>query len=514
MDSIGRIEQIYKDYAPSLVRRIKWYFPNDSFLVDDILHEIFISLIKKKMKLDLGERIFVYLHNAVRFKCLDIIKKNKKRTIIINSEIIDLVIDPKVHTEQAIVTKDYIKNILQFLKPKYRLLFMLRFINQYKRKDIAEMLNRPENTIKKQIQKIRSILQKSLERDLSNIKSDIKMIILDSCHSGAFIQAKGGSFYPPFLTTYKTSGYVYLTSCTADENSYESESIEYSLFTFSLLLGLRGAADSNNDGNITLNELYQFVFNETLNQAEKITSQMQHPSYKIKLTGTGDVIITNIHQNTSRLIIKPEIRGNVIIKDSFNNIIVDIEKRNEKPLEIFLIPGEYFFSVYFKDKKYSKKFRIKINDIQEIASLKDLDRIDQNKNGVKGETADRISIHLTGVYAIPLSENLNTEVKGFAGCSLQAGFTLLEFGLLIFNVTAAGSCLYHPEINSASNVKSMFIATGVAGGGIGLDFGSIQPFLNIAGGVSFSVVDSRFYDRTFILPNPSLLGERRWNLGK
>ena len=165
MDSIGRIEQIYKDYAPSLIRRIKWYFPKDSFLVDDILHEIFISLIKKKMKLDLGERIFVYLHNAVRFKCLDIIKKNKKRTIIINSEIIDLVIDPKVHTEQSIITKDYIKSILQFLKPKYCLLFVLRFINQYKRKDIAEILNRPENTIKKQIQKIRSILQKSLEKE-------------------------------------------------------------------------------------------------------------------------------------------------------------------------------------------------------------------------------------------------------------------------------------------------------------------------------------------------------------
>jgi uncharacterized caspase-like protein len=59
-------------------------------------------------------------------------------------------------------------------------------------------------------------------------------------------------------------GYAFLTSSSPDEVAQESDHIGASFFTHYLVSGLRGAADVTGEGKVTLNEAYQFAFNETL----------------------------------------------------------------------------------------------------------------------------------------------------------------------------------------------------------------------------------------------------------
>ena len=102
--------------------------------------------------------------------------------------------------------------------------------------------------------------------------------MLDSCFSGNFIRTKGGSREKPFLVDDSSvvQGHAYLSSSSETETSQESDAIQSSYFTQALVTGLRGAADANMDGRVSLNELYYYAFNQTLSQTETASAG---PSY-------------------------------------------------------------------------------------------------------------------------------------------------------------------------------------------------------------------------------------------
>jgi hypothetical protein len=98
---------------------------------------------------------------------------------------------------------------------------------------------------------------RELRSRINSIPSDMRIVILDSCSSGAFTRIKGGEKVQAFLldSSFSAEGYAFLTSSSANEVSQESDRIAASYFSHSLASGLRGAADSVGDGRVTLNEL-------------------------------------------------------------------------------------------------------------------------------------------------------------------------------------------------------------------------------------------------------------------
>ncbi|MCK7516172.1 MAG: caspase family protein [Desulfobacterales bacterium] len=116
------------------------------------------------------------------------------------------------------------------------------------------------------------IYYKELKEAIRGIPADVRIAILDSCSSGAFTRIKGGKFRPPFIldSSFNMKGDAFMTSSSSNEASQESgRAIRGSFFTYYLVSGLRGAADMIQDGRITLNEAYQYAYNETLMRTEK-----------------------------------------------------------------------------------------------------------------------------------------------------------------------------------------------------------------------------------------------------
>ena len=107
---------------------------------------------------------------------------------------------------------------------------------------------------------------RTLRDRLDQIPADVRIAVLDACSSGAFTRAKGGRARPPFLVDESSDmrGHAFLTSSAETEAAQESDRIRASYFTHFLVSGFRGAADTSGDGKVTLNEAYQFAFNETL----------------------------------------------------------------------------------------------------------------------------------------------------------------------------------------------------------------------------------------------------------
>ena len=184
---------------------------------------------------------------------------------------------------------------------------------------------------------------RELRAVLQELAADVRIAILDSCASGAFLRAKGGQARPPFLfdAANDMKGFAVMTSSSADEASQESARIRGSFFTRALITGLRGAADTTHDGRVTLSEAYQYAFNETLRQTERTTGGPQHPSYKIQMSGTGDVVLTDVRKGEALLRLGREVAGRIFVHDPSGTLVMEFQKPAGSTMELGLDRGRY-----------------------------------------------------------------------------------------------------------------------------------------------------------------------------
>jgi hypothetical protein len=227
-----------------------------------------------------------------------------------------------------------------------------------------------------------------LRETINRIPSDMRIVILDSCSSGSFTRAKGGVKTQPFLidSSISAEGYAFLTSSSATEASQESDAIESSYFTHSLVAGLRGAADMVGDRRVTLNEVYRFAYAETLAKTETSVYGAQHPSYDMQISGTGDVVLTDIRETSASLLIDENIIGRLSIRDSSDFLIAEITKVSQKPMELGLEPGLYRITLQRGDAFYRAEIFL-AGDSQTPVTPDDFRLIAAAPGTARGETS-------------------------------------------------------------------------------------------------------------------------------
>jgi hypothetical protein len=182
-----------------------------------------------------------------------------------------------------------------------------------------------------------------LRRWLESVDAQVRIAIVDSCSSGALTRHKGGQRAAPFLVDTSTvvKGHAILTSSAADEASQESDRIGASFFTHFLVSGLRGAADANLDGKVTVNEAYQFAFAETLARTERTRSGAQHPTYDIQLVGSGDVVVTDLRGTDATLVFPEAAAGRFFVRDRDGRLVAELRKVRGRPVELGVESGAY-----------------------------------------------------------------------------------------------------------------------------------------------------------------------------
>jgi len=121
---------------------------------------------------------------------------------------------------------------------------------------------------------------------INKSKSKRQVVILDCCYSGAF--AKDWSFKSSNSVDIEAQlggeGRVVLTSCTAFESSIEQEGA--GVYTTYLIEGIRtGAADTDNDGIISIDELHEYAKKKVHEAAPAMKPEIYavKEGYKIKL---------------------------------------------------------------------------------------------------------------------------------------------------------------------------------------------------------------------------------------
>lgn len=193
---------------------------------------------------------------------------------------------------------------------------------------------------------------KELRDRISALPADVKIAVLDSCASGAFTRTKGGSHRPAFLVdeSSRVEGYAFIASSSETELAQESDRIASSFFTHYLVSGLRGGADSNRDGRVTLNEAYQYAFDETVSRTESTQAGTQHPAYNMHLAGTGDVVMTDLRSTDASLVLVKDLLGRFFVRDSRGDLVIEITKKRRHSMTLGLAPGTYSIVLKQEDR--------------------------------------------------------------------------------------------------------------------------------------------------------------------
>ncbi|MCA9689359.1 MAG: caspase family protein [Myxococcales bacterium] len=233
---------------------------------------------------------------------------------------------------------------------------------------------------------------RELRAQIDQVPADVRLGVLDSCASGAFTRVKGGKMQAPFLFGGAgVEGHAYLTSSSDDEAAQESDRIRGSFFTHFLLTGLRGAADVNGDRLVTLNEAYRFAFDETLARTELTAGGPQHAAYDIKLTGTGDVVMTDLRETTSKLEIAAEVGGRIYVRTEGGELVAELYKPPAAGAVVLAVePGTYKITVDDGRTRYQTTRKV-ADGMPASVRRTDLRSVDPERTRARGDDDDRAS---------------------------------------------------------------------------------------------------------------------------
>ena len=106
-----------------------------------------------------------------------------------------------------------------------------------------------------------------------NAKCDTKLLFADACFSGSMKNIQLKDVQKILTKENKASpnmNIAVMMSCRSDEFSMESEELQQGLFTYYLINGLGGLANSDNNKYITIKELYYYVYKKTCAKASSM----------------------------------------------------------------------------------------------------------------------------------------------------------------------------------------------------------------------------------------------------
>lgn len=179
---------------------------------------------------------------------------------------------------------------------------------------------------------------------IREVPAALRIVILDSCQSGGATRHKGVTLAPPVevrIDQRPTEGNVLIASSSAEEASFESETAEGAIFTLQWVSGLRGAADEDDDGHVTLSEAYRYASVRTLGATLLAAAGPQRPTFHWDLTGHSEPVLTRA-STASRLTVQADEGGSFFVFDAADrHLLAELGLGARQSGRLSLKPGEY-----------------------------------------------------------------------------------------------------------------------------------------------------------------------------
>jgi hypothetical protein len=179
-----------------------------------------------------------------------------------------------------------------------------------------------------------------LQALLRTIPADAVVVIVDACRTGPVRSggSRGASKGPAFDVTLvkdpAPTGHAWIASASKGEVAQESDDIEGAWFTHHVTAGLRGAADADDNGEVTLDELYRHAHARTVAQSFGGVA-VQHPVVDLDLAGEGTLALTRLDRAAATLVLAAGLAGSfLVVDDRGGDVIVEVEKHSGRAVAL------------------------------------------------------------------------------------------------------------------------------------------------------------------------------------
>ena len=170
--------------------------------------------------------------------------------------------------------------------------------------------------------------------------ADLAVTLIDACDSG--VATRGSKRAPAYELSAQvppTRGEVFIASSGRHEPAQEWDVLGGSLFTHHWLTALRGDADADNDGRVSLMEAYTYASRRTV--ANSVDTG-QHPQLDVDLSGPGDVSLTELKQARAQLELPASAEGRfIIVSQPRPDVVTELQKSAGRSVSLAVPAGRY-----------------------------------------------------------------------------------------------------------------------------------------------------------------------------
>lgn len=180
------------------------------------------------------------------------------------------------------------------------------------------------------------ISQQDFERLLRTLRAQRMVVFLDACHSTG-VATPGArdlavTVAPHYDRLAEGEGRVVIAASKPEQRSWEDAKLQHGIFTFHLLEALRGKADANNDGYVSIQEVASYLQREVPRTVKLLGKEPQDPTF-ICESLTRDIILT-VDSERAQQIAKQQSEAEVRRLEEMRVRrlkLVDLRSRNELP---------------------------------------------------------------------------------------------------------------------------------------------------------------------------------------
>lgn len=210
-----------------------------------------------------------------------------------------------------------------------------------------------------------------LYRRIQALPWKLKVGILDACQSGSILP-KGGRPARPFQLQVRDelalSGLVFLTSSGEHELSQEVRAVSGSIFSHHLVSGLLGAADTNGDGQVSLDEAYRHAYVHTLKDTRSSPLGVQRPRVSIHLKGQGELVLTRLERSAA--VVFPAGGRDCFVTDGAERqVLAEVPAEAQRETRLSLRPGAYVLQCRTAGQSQAANFLLRPGDEVRATSL-------------------------------------------------------------------------------------------------------------------------------------------------
>lgn len=171
--------------------------------------------------------------------------------------------------------------------------------------------------------------------------ADATVVILDACRGQAQRAGRSRGARPApgfdvrFVDELAPHGRVVMSSASNGEVAQESDDLEGAFFTHHVLAGLRGAADVDHDGAVSLHELFGYAHARTLGGSFGSAPVVQHPELSTSMRGQSDLVLTRLERSQAIVVFAADVGGRFLVADARSGrVLVEVDKPRGVPLRL------------------------------------------------------------------------------------------------------------------------------------------------------------------------------------